>query len=242
MQSIDVNSDNTGTATLDLPASVDLASLTIGSGGLVRLTAGGNKLLYTGTLTMSAGGTLDLNDNDMIVDYTSASQLAAIQTLINAARHGGAWDRQGITSSTAPADLVTSLGLVSGTDYRSVYGADATFDDFAVADTDLLIKYTWNGDTDFNGIVDGADYSRIDTTFNNEVASQSDIGGWFNGDLDFNGKVDGSDYALIDSAFNAQTGVIPAGAAAGLTALAPEPSMLVAAPLLMLMSRRQRRA
>jgi hypothetical protein len=66
-----------------------------------------------------------------------------------------------------------------------------------VANTDVVIKYTYNGDTDFNGTVNGADYARIDTSFNT-------VGGSFGGDFDYNGKVDAFDYALIDAAFNHQ--------------------------------------
>jgi hypothetical protein len=69
----------------------------------------------------------------------------------------------------------------------------------------VLVKYTYYGDGNFNGQVDGSDYARIDATFNQEVSTQTDIGGWFNGDLDGNGKVDGGDYALIDAAFNSQS-------------------------------------
>jgi hypothetical protein len=67
------------------------------------------------------------------------------------------------------------------------------------------------GDTDLNDVIDGADYARVDTTFNNETSTQTDIGGWFNGDFDDNGRVDGADYALIDSYFNQQGA--PSGAA-----------------------------
>ena len=44
--------------------------------------------------------------------------------------------------------------ILSGAEYRIIYGTSATFDGFAVADSDVLIKYTYNGDTDFNGKVD----------------------------------------------------------------------------------------
>ena len=44
--------------------------------------------------------------------------------------------------------------------------------------TDTLVKFTYYGDTDFNGIVNFDDYSRIDNGFN--------LGrtGWLNGDFD----------------------------------------------------------
>jgi hypothetical protein len=97
--------------------------------------------------------------------------------------------------------------VLTGQQFHQAQGATATFDGSAVANSHVLVKYTYYGDTDFNGKVDGADYARIDTTFNNEL-TQGDIAGWFNGDFDYNNKVDGADYALIDSAFNAQNGTL----------------------------------
>ena len=62
----------------------------------------------------------------------------------------------------------------------------------------MLVKYTYYGDTDFNGIVNFDDYARIDAGFN------SGCTGWLNGDLDYNDVVNFDDYALIDLAFNSQ--------------------------------------
>ena len=86
--------------------------------------------------------------------------------------------------------------------YHTAQGAGATFDGFAVADTDVLVKFTYYGDADFNGVVDFDDYSRIDAGFNNNGT------GWFNGDFDYNGIVDFDDYSLIDQAFNTQSGTL----------------------------------
>src|SRR5260221_4073016 len=72
-----------------------------------------------------------------------------------------------------------------------------------IDNTAVLVKYTYYGDTDFNGKVDGADYARIDLKFNQQ-STLGNISGWFNGDFDGNGKIDGADYALIDAAFNSQ--------------------------------------
>ena len=63
----------------------------------------------------------------------------------------------------------------------------------------MLVKYTYYGDTDFNGIIDFDDYSRIDSGFNNGGTT------WFTGDFDYNGHVDFDDYSLIDQAFNTQS-------------------------------------
>ena len=60
------------------------------------------------------------------------------------------------------------------------------------------MKYTYYGDTDFNGVVNFDDYSRTDAGFNNGRT------GWLNGDFDGNGIVNFDDYSLIDLAFNTQ--------------------------------------
>jgi hypothetical protein len=60
------------------------------------------------------------------------------------------------------------------------------------------VKYTYYGDTDFNGTVNFDDYVRTDSGFNNHRT------GWLNGDFDLNGNVNFDDYVLIDLAFNTQ--------------------------------------
>ena len=42
---------------------------------------------------------------------------------------------------------------------------NGTFSGQAYTATDTLVKYTWNGDTDFSGSVDFDDYVRIDVGF-----------------------------------------------------------------------------
>jgi len=66
----------------------------------------------------------------------------------------------------------------------------------------VLVKYTYYGDTDFNGVVNFDDYSRTDAGFNQNKS------GWLNGDFDGNGVVNFDDYSLIDLAFNLQTAVL----------------------------------
>ena len=77
------------------------------------------------------------------------------------------------------------------------------------------MKYTYDGDTDFNGIVNFDDYARIDSGFNNGGST------WFQGDFDLNGTVNFDDYSLIDLAFNTQ--------GTPLITPVPEPSSAIAA-------------
>ena len=201
---VNVNTDNLGTATAIFNSTMNLTSLNIGAGGLTNMTANGNRVLVTNTLSINATGKLDMFDNDMIVDYTGGSQLSAVQALINQGRSGGTWAGNGITSTSAKTASPTNktLGAIEATQYKSVYGPAAQFDGQTIDNSAVLVKFTYYGDTDFNGVVNFDDYARTDTGFS---ANRT---GWFNGDFDGNGVVNFDDYSLIDLAFNTQTGPV----------------------------------
>ena len=175
--------------------------------GTVSVTANGGDsgTSQIGSLTINGGpgaptATFNLSDNDAI--FTATPQ-ADIQSLINFARNGGTWGQPGVNSSAAAAASPknTGLGVLTGAEYTSVSGS-GTFNGLAINSTDVLVKYTYYGDTDFNGTVNFDDYSRTDAGFNNNRS------GWLNGDFDGNGTVNFDDYSLIDLAFNTQSGTL----------------------------------
>jgi hypothetical protein len=170
------------------------------NGASFTLTASGNKLLATTLLSIDNSSLLDLNDNDLLLDYTGSSQLVIVQSWINIARSGGAWTGNGLTSSAAKNNAAhnTTLGAMEATDFKSIYGPNATFDGQAIDSSAVLVKYTYYGDADFNGKVNFDDYVKSDNGFNNHFT------GWLNGDFDGNGQVNFDDYVLIDLAFNTQ--------------------------------------
>jgi hypothetical protein len=175
--------------------------LQIAASGTVNVAPGGSNLIVATALSITTAGKLDLADNDMLVDYSGTSPRATIQALINTARAGGAWTgTTGITSTNAknanPKN--TTLGLMEAADYKSIYGPAATWNGQTLDSTGVLIKYTYYGDADFNGVVNFDDYSRTDAGFNGNKS------GWMNGDFDGNGAVNFDDYSLIDLAFNTQ--------------------------------------
>lgn len=196
-----------GTLVVSQAASLGGSGALSASGGNVVMSQGFTSGVKVASIGIGSANIVDQVDNKLVVG--SATALLSVVDYIRGARNGGAWNGSGLTSTAAKnhPTLSTTLGVLSGLEFHGIYGAGAPFGGVEVDDTDTLVRYTWYGDSDFNGKVDGADYARIDTTFNNE-ASQGDVGGWFNGDWDFNGKVDGADYALIDAAFNSQSGTI----------------------------------
>jgi hypothetical protein len=180
-----------------------LAALSV-SGNATLGAAASKRVLVTQSLSIPAGGRLDLTSNDLLLDYTGVTQIAGIQQLINTARAGGAWTGAGLTSAGARNNPQhnTTLGAMEASDYRALNAANTTFDGVPIDTTAVLIKYTWYGDTDFNGKVNFDDYVRTDSGFNNHRS------GWLNGDFDGSGAVNFDDYVLIDLAFNTQSGTL----------------------------------
>jgi hypothetical protein len=233
-----------------------LASLNI-SGGSVVLDSASNhsnrSLLVTSSLTISTGQ-LDLGSNDLIVHNGSISNLTS---LVKSGYNSGLWGGAGITSSAAAGDLshLTTIGVIQNTVdgsttgaalYSTATGSLGLFDGQSPASTDVLVKYTYYGDTNLDGKVDGSDYSKIDAAFGHPALT-----GWANGDFNYDGVIDGSDYTLIDNAFNSQSAVLSASVAAqptaqiaGGTAAVPEPTSLglLGVSVGSLLSRRRRRA
>jgi uncharacterized delta-60 repeat protein len=181
-------------------SSQHLKGISMNSTARAIAAPNGNRVLHVKSLSMAVGAILDLNDNDLLIDYTGTSPLAGIRDRIVTARAGGNWTGAGITSTSARnhPNANTMLGVMEAVDFKSAHGAGATFDGEALDDTAVLVKYTYYGDADFNGSVDGDDYARIDNGYNFALS------GWFNGDADLSGAIDADDYALLDNALNTQ--------------------------------------
>jgi len=158
-------------------------------------------VLDVGGATLTTSGVIDLNDNDMIVRQ---NQKTYVTQQIRQARNGGLWNQAGITSTAAKNNSAhnTRLGVQLGSEYSGANGGTTTFNGRTIAPTDTLVKYTYYGDTDFNGKVNFDDYVRTDNGFNSHLT------GWLNGDFDGNGQVNFDDYVLIDLAFNTQSGTL----------------------------------
>ena len=193
---------NIGNATVVLDQQRTYDSVAVGGAGNLIVRNGGLNTLRTAGLTVNIGGTIDLADNDVILDYTGGSPLAMIESLIGSARNGGNWLGAGLTSSVARDNPGhnTTLGAMEASDYRGFYGAGASFAGQTPGASSVLVKYTYYGDANFSGTVTFDDYVRIDTGFNAHLT------GWSNGDFNQSGGVNFDDYVLIDTAFNTQSG------------------------------------
>ncbi len=206
---------NAGTLVADTNSSIPTnTALTIAAGAAVDLVNHASNpkiLLQLASLSLSGStnawsGHLDLSNNDLIVHNGS---LANITNQIEQGYNGGPWTGVGgITSSVAATITNTALGVELNSNGSGPLMT--SFDSQAVTSTDVLVKYTYVGDANLDGVVNGSDYTLIDNGFNSHLT------GWRNGDFNYDGVVNGDDYTLIDNAFNTQ-GPSLAGAAAGET-------------------------
>jgi hypothetical protein len=170
----------------------------------------------------------------MVVDYSSGSPRAALETLIKTGYANGAWTGNGITSASAAAAAssshMTALGIAEATDiYPSL---PATFKGQTVNSTSVLIRYTAVGDADLSGNVDLTDFTLLAANFNGSGKR------WFKGDFNYDGSVDLTDFTMLASNFNSTVAGEPS---AGIGAVVPEPTALVDALAgIALLSRRRR--
>ncbi|HZZ43767.1 MAG TPA: autotransporter-associated beta strand repeat-containing protein [Tepidisphaeraceae bacterium] len=237
-----------GTVTLTAAGAGSTASYNV-SGGTLVAPAGLTGPLAMTSLFVSNQGTLDLNDNDVVLNYTGASPLASVKAAIANARDGGAWDHAGITSTSAKnGGGITTLAVAEA----STLGV-TSFDGVAVDTTTLIVKYTYYGDVNMDGRVNGDDYALAD-----RALAKGGLAGtaqWTDGDVNYDGIVNAQDFLLIDKSMALQGGIVldPAflamresefgsGYVSALVASVPEPTSLVllAAGSLGLFGRRRR--
>jgi hypothetical protein len=190
-------------------ATQHLGALTVN--GSATVAAGGDKVLITRSLTAGPGAKLDLKDNDMVLDYFNSGGPSPLGTwgggaysdltgLIASGRNGGAWNGSGIVSSSAAGTSnLKSLGIAEATQTTSLTGSTVSpwfqsriFSGEAVDDTAVLIKFTYGGDANLDGLLNVDDYGHVDTSIG------LGLNGWFNGDFNFDGQINVDDYGVID--------------------------------------------
>ncbi|MEA2710136.1 MAG: lysozyme [Phycisphaerales bacterium] len=205
LRNVDLTVNNGASAVFAVTVHFDALTLN----GNASMTPNGNNALSVKQLVMSNSARLDLADNDMIVDYTGASPAGTfaggvytgLAGLIQSGSNFGGWDGNGIVTTHADAaGGLTTLGIGEASDLLGIGGAEtALFGDETVDATSVVIKYTYAGDANLDGIISGDDYSSID--FN---VSSVGAFGYSNGDFNYDGIISGDDYSTIDFNISAQ--------------------------------------
>jgi hypothetical protein len=175
----------TGTIEVEQNAALYATSITQGSliiGGKIQI-APGSATSVINSLNITTG-TLDITNNALIIDYPAAgpSPLSTVRSYIYSG-YASNWGGPGIVSSTAAGDMAVGVGYAEA----SALGI-TTFGGVAVDSTAILIRYTWMGDANLDGIVNAADLAMI----------SSNGSTWSTGDFNYDGVVNADDYALFD--------------------------------------------
>jgi hypothetical protein len=184
--------------------------LDIQSGATAVAQPGGTALIRCNQFTLAGDNVLNLNDNDMIIDYNlgpspigawNGAAYNGLIGLIQQAYDFNAWDGHGIaTGMPAAAAGLTTLAIGEASDVLFLSGSEiGHFDGENVDATTVIIKYTYAGDANMDGSIDGGDYGVIDN-----FVQVPNARGYSNGDFNYDGVVDGGDYGVIDNNIQAQ--------------------------------------
>ncbi|MFI5379195.1 MAG: kelch repeat-containing protein [Tepidisphaerales bacterium] len=190
---------------LDAPANSALALASLALSTPVSLTPAGNLVLRTGSLSITAGGSLDLAGNGIILDYTGQAPLSSVRQWLQNGRIGVT---PALLTSAQPASGTPALGLV---DNALLHLSSFAGQSLGGVFSQLLIRSTVAGDTNLDGVVDQQDYLNVLANMGSTSAQ------WFQGDLNYDGLVTPDDLAVVTANLGASVAgpqPLPAPAAA----------------------------
>jgi hypothetical protein len=196
-------------------------------------------------LSVSGTGQVDVSNNAMIVRGPSGGGTGAlgtwdgtnytgIQGLVQNGFNAGTWDGVGgiITTQAAALTNINTVGSALAGEVLGLSGAQTTtWFGQTVGSSDVLVRYTFAGDANLDGVVNADDYANIDLYSQTPGAAN-----FSRGDFNYDGSINADDYALIDLVSTQQRPALLDVGSVALTAV-PEPSTfalaVLAAPLLL---------
>ncbi len=182
-QIIDTGSfTKSGSGTLTLGTALTAANLTL-SAGTIKLATNTTKITLN-SLSIP-GGTLDVNNNHLLLTYTSSDPIASIAAYIKSGFNNGHWNGPGIISSAAEANRAYGLGWADGKD-GVVPG---------LSSGQIELKYTLLGDANLDGTVNGTDFSILAANFGRGLTN------WDQGNFLYGPSINGSDFSALAANF-----------------------------------------
>jgi fibronectin-binding autotransporter adhesin len=176
--------NSAGTATFQTDAGSEVSST-------LSLNITGGQVTFGATehlsgLTMSGTAKLEIGSHTMVISYSGATPAASIRALLASGFNSGNWDGVGIDSSSAHNDSSSHTAL----------GYNDT-------GSSIIVKYTYYGDSNLDGVVNAADFGR----FLDGLATGGTT--WSQGDYTYDGKVDlGNDFNLFLLSYLKQGGAL----------------------------------
>jgi hypothetical protein len=192
-------------------------SLNVAAGTLqVTSDDSANRIVRPKALTIGANARLDLTDNKLLTETPVGSfngtSYSGVQGEVQRAYNFGAWDHPGLTTSEENAGQ--NAGVLSNTTTIATATAaqvlfieptqTALFQGQTVTGATTIAMYTYAGDLNMDGLVDGADYGVIDN-----FVQFPGTDGYVNGDFNYDGVIDGADYGVIDNTVQLQGDPFP---------------------------------
>jgi autotransporter-associated beta strand protein len=202
---------NASGGSLQIGATQHLANLVVSGSAAVggpSLPSTGSKVVVTQALSTPGSGTLDLNNNALIIDYTAGGSATfnALQGEIRSAYNasGTHWTGTGVTSSTARNNSLFGIGYAEASDIGLAGG---TFAGENVDATAVLARFTYSGDSNLDGSVDFLDLARLAQNYNVTDGTRT----WATGDFNYDGNTDFLDLAKLAQSYNTALGapVVP---------------------------------
>jgi arabinogalactan endo-1,4-beta-galactosidase len=204
-------------ANITFADSTHVQGLTIAPTGIAVIAATAGKTVLTAD-SLSNSGTINVQKNEMIVNYTASDPAASIRSQLLSGYNGGLWNGVGITSSAAAANPGYGLGYADGAD-----GIVA-----GLSPGQIEIVYTLYGDANLDGVVNGSDFGILAANFGQQV------NGWDQGDFNYDGVVNGSDFGALAANFGQEASggavALPSSDYAALDAFAAANGLLADVP------------
>jgi parallel beta-helix repeat protein len=210
-----VTLDSVETKALDGPPGTGVALRSLAVVDTVTLTSGKDLVLLVPSIEVTPTGRLDLTDGALLVDYAAGTpspiggwnaaqqKYTGLTGLLDSGRGDGSWDGGGIvTSLSIVGDSTTrTLGVNETSAVFGVsYGESLIWKGAVIDSTMVIIRYTYLGDIDLNGEINGDDYFFLDSN----VMNSGVVFGYGVGDINLDGEINGDDYFWLDSQILAQ--------------------------------------
>ena len=122
-----------------------------------------------------------------------------VHGLVQQGRGDGSWNgTRGLKTSQTDATtgVLTSLAVGTGAELRGLAPTQTElFSGQTIDGNSTVVMYTYGGDADMDGDLDGDDYFYLDSN----VLQSETVFGWHQGDFNYDGRLNGDDYFILDS-------------------------------------------
>ncbi len=203
---------NLGGVTLTNGASITVPSLgasrTHTNHDVIVIDAANGGTGTPGTFSIDATSKFDLADNDLILQNGGAAGAAAVQALATTGRDypNDDWTGKGLTSSAAAAQFASNgyentllaVALNSALPLGAYSSWQAGTSTLTLGANDVIVKYTYNGDFNLDGMVDASDVTILGAFFDNGASTGNPF---IYGDTNGDGLINGIDVTYFGGAY-----------------------------------------